>query len=121
MSNLEHTPVCDQGCDNPNCTLIQCRECGDEWPCEISRLRAELAAVKAEARHLENNLDVQRTGRATAERAVASLVSQLDDANADNARLQAKLGTTQQEATCYRAQRDQAWAERDTANARGAA
>jgi hypothetical protein len=56
----------------------------------IRHLKRELTATDSENRHLANNLDVQRAGRATAEQAVASLVSQLDDANAEIRRLTAR-------------------------------
>jgi hypothetical protein len=47
MSNNEHASYCDMGCTDGDCSLQQCRECGEDWPCEVTQLRAAIARVEA--------------------------------------------------------------------------
>jgi hypothetical protein len=47
----------------------------------VKELQAELLTVGSENRHLANSLDVQRTGRTTAESKLASIVRVIDMAN----------------------------------------
>ena len=45
--NGEHAPYCDQGCPDGDCPLLECRECGEQWPCEVTRLREEITRIRA--------------------------------------------------------------------------